>query len=105
MRKIGEILKSEREKKDLSLHEIGMSLKINPKILKAIEESDEKNLPAKTFLRGFIRKTEREKKDLSLHEIGMSLKINPKILKAIEESDEKNLPAKTFLRGFIRSYA
>src|SRR6185312_14998470 len=32
-----------------------MSLKINPKILKAIEESDEKNLPAKTFLRGFIR--------------------------------------------------
>lgn len=55
MRKIGEILKSEREKKDLSLHEIGMSLKINPKILKAIEDGDEKNLPAKTFLRGFIR--------------------------------------------------
>jgi cytoskeleton protein RodZ len=55
MKKIGEILKSEREKRDLSLHEIGMSLKINPKILKAIEEGDERNLPAKTFLRGFIR--------------------------------------------------
>jgi cytoskeleton protein RodZ len=55
MKKIGEILKKERETRGLSLHEIGMSLKINPKILKAIEEGDEKNLPAKTFLRGFIR--------------------------------------------------
>lgn len=55
MKKIGELLKAEREKKGLSLHEIGMNLKINPKILKAIEDGDEKQLPAKTFLRGFIR--------------------------------------------------
>jgi cytoskeleton protein RodZ len=55
MKKIGGLLKNEREKKSLSLHEIGMALKINPKILKAIEEADTKNLPAKTFLRGFIR--------------------------------------------------
>ena len=55
MKKVGEILKAEREKKGLSLHEIGMSLKINAKILKSIEEGSGENLPAKTFLRGFIR--------------------------------------------------
>lgn len=55
MSKLGEFLKSEREKRGLSLHEIGMSLKINSKVLKAIEDGDEKNFPAKTFLRGFIK--------------------------------------------------
>ncbi len=55
MSKLGQFLKTEREKKGLSLHEIGMSLKINPKILKAIEDNDEPNLPAKTFLRGLIK--------------------------------------------------
>ena len=55
MEELGQLLKSEREKRGLSLHEIGMSLKINPKILKAIEDNDSANLPAKTFLRGFVR--------------------------------------------------
>lgn len=54
MKKTGEILKKAREEKNLSLHEVGLSLKINSKILKAIEEGDEAHLPAKTFLRGFI---------------------------------------------------
>lgn len=54
MKKTGEILKKAREEKGLSLHEIGLSLKINSKILKAIEEGDETHLPAKTFLRGFV---------------------------------------------------
>ncbi|MGZ5279435.1 MAG: helix-turn-helix domain-containing protein [Pseudobdellovibrionaceae bacterium] len=55
MTKLGELLKAEREKKGLSLHEIGMGLKINPKILKAIEEGTTSDLPAKTFLRGFVK--------------------------------------------------
>ncbi len=55
MNKISQMLKDEREKKGLSLHEIGMILKINPKILKAIEDNDTNQLPAKTFLRGFIK--------------------------------------------------
>ena len=55
MKKIGDILKTERERRGLSLHEIGMSLKINPKILKAIEDGEAAQLPAKTFLRGFVR--------------------------------------------------
>src|SRR5690606_23905570 len=55
MKKTGELLKKAREERGLSLNEIGLSLKINNKILKAIEEGDESNLPAKTFLRGFVK--------------------------------------------------
>lgn len=55
MKKTGAILKKAREEKGLSLHEIGLSLKINSKILRAIEDGDEENLPAKTFLRGFVQ--------------------------------------------------
>ena len=55
MKRTGEILKKEREARGLSLQEIGLSLKINSKILKAIEEGDATRLPAKTFLRGFVQ--------------------------------------------------
>lgn len=55
MKKAGEMLKTARESKKLSLHEIGMALKINPKILQAIEDADIEKLPQKTFLRGFIK--------------------------------------------------
>ena len=51
----GKLLKQAREEKKLTLHEIGMSLKINPKTLQAIEEGDTAKLPPKTFLRGFIK--------------------------------------------------
>jgi cytoskeleton protein RodZ len=55
MKKTGDLLKKVREEKGLSLHEIGLSLKINPKILKQIEDGEKDNLPAKTFLRGFVQ--------------------------------------------------
>lgn len=55
MKKTGEILRKAREEKGLSLNEIGLSLKISSKVLKAIEDGDEKQLPAKTFLRGFVQ--------------------------------------------------
>ena len=55
MKRTGEILKKEREARGLSLHEIGLSLKINSKILRAIEDGDSTQLPAKTFLRGFVQ--------------------------------------------------
>jgi cytoskeleton protein RodZ len=55
MKKTGEILRKAREEKGLSLNEIGLSLKISSKVLKAIEEGNEKQLPAKTFLRGFVQ--------------------------------------------------
>jgi cytoskeleton protein RodZ len=55
MKRTGEILQKARESKGLSINEIGLSLKISSKILKAIEEGDLQQLPAKTFLRGFVQ--------------------------------------------------
>jgi cytoskeleton protein RodZ len=55
MKRTGEILQKAREQKGLSINEIGLSLKISSKILKAIEEGDLAQLPAKTFLRGFVQ--------------------------------------------------
>jgi cytoskeleton protein RodZ len=55
MKRTGEILKKAREQKGLSINEIALSLKIGSKILKAIEDGDDSQLPAKTFLRGFVQ--------------------------------------------------
>jgi cytoskeleton protein RodZ len=55
MKQTGEILKKAREEKGISISEVGLALKLSTKVLKAIEEGDEKNLPAKTFVRGFIK--------------------------------------------------
>lgn len=55
MKRTGEILKKAREQKGLSINEIALSLKISSKILKAIEDDDASQLPAKTFLRGFVQ--------------------------------------------------
>lgn len=55
MKKTGSLLKSKREAANLSLSEVALATKINPKVLTAIENGDEKNLPAKTFLKGFVK--------------------------------------------------
>lgn len=55
MKRTGEILKKAREQKGLSINEIALSLKISSKVLKAIEDGDASQLPAKTFLRGFVQ--------------------------------------------------
>ncbi|MGE0528384.1 MAG: helix-turn-helix domain-containing protein [Bdellovibrionales bacterium] len=55
MKKTGELLKQKRESSHLSLSEVALATKINPKILAAIENGDEESLPAKTFLKGFVR--------------------------------------------------
>ena len=55
MKRTGELLKQKRETSGLSLSEVALATKINPKILHAIEIGDEGNLPAKTFLKGFVR--------------------------------------------------
>jgi cytoskeleton protein RodZ len=51
----GEELRRERIIRDISLEEISQATKISVRLLKALEESDLKNLPAPTFTRGFIR--------------------------------------------------
>lgn len=55
MKKTGQLLKDKREAASLSISEVALATKINPKILTAIELGEEKNLPAKTFLKGFLR--------------------------------------------------
>lgn len=55
MKQTGELLRQARENAKLSLSEVALSTKINPKILNAIENGETSNLPAKTFLKGFIR--------------------------------------------------
>ena len=54
MKEVGQLLKSRRIAKGLSLQEVSAILKISLPILKAIEEGDVSKLPAKAFLRGFI---------------------------------------------------
>lgn len=55
MKITGELLKSERKKLKLSQQDIAFALKLSPRVINAIEEGDVDNLPAKTFVRGFIK--------------------------------------------------
>lgn len=55
MKITGELLKSERIKKDLSVQDIAYALKLNSKIVAAIENGELDQLPAKTFVRGFVK--------------------------------------------------
>lgn len=92
MKKTGQLLKAAREEKGLSLHEIALSLKLSTKVLRAIEENDSQNLPAKTFLRGFVQsyaqylKLDVEKIMVSFSEEMGSTRPTPTI--KVEGSDE-----------------
>lgn len=55
MKKTGQLLREAREASGVSLQEVSVHLKISIRILKALEEGDQENLPAKTFLRGFVK--------------------------------------------------
>lgn len=55
MKITGELLKSERMKKDLSIQDVAYALKLSSRIIQAIENGDTDELPAKTFVRGFVK--------------------------------------------------
>jgi cytoskeletal protein RodZ len=55
MKTVGEIIRSERQKKELSLERLSQLTKIDIKYLEAIEKSDYGSLPSETFIKGFIR--------------------------------------------------
>lgn len=55
MKITGQILKENRERKNISINEVAIATKINMKTLQALEDGDVENLPPKTFLRGFVR--------------------------------------------------
>jgi cytoskeleton protein RodZ len=55
MKITGELLKSERIKKDLSTQDVAYALKLSARIITAIESGHIEELPAKTFVRGFVK--------------------------------------------------
>ena len=55
MKITGELLKSERLRQGLSVQDVAFSLKLSSKIVAAIEVGQVDELPAKTFVRGFVK--------------------------------------------------
>lgn len=55
MKTTGSLLKSHREAQKMSIAEVSISTKITPRMLNAMENGDMSILPAKTFLRGFVK--------------------------------------------------
>lgn len=52
---MGAALKAEREKRGLTLDEVVEQLKINSRLLRAIEDGDTASLPPPAYIKGFIR--------------------------------------------------
>jgi len=54
-RSFGEILKSEREIREVTLNEVTVATRIPPRFLEAFEQEDWEKLPGGVFNRGFVR--------------------------------------------------
>ena len=52
--KLGEYLRSEREKRQITIEQVASATKINVKLLHALESDNYDALPAKPFVRGFV---------------------------------------------------
>jgi cytoskeletal protein RodZ len=55
MKTVGEIISTERNKKEISLEKLSQLTKIDIRYLEALEKNDFHSLPAETFIKGFIR--------------------------------------------------
>lgn len=55
MKITGELLKTERLKKNYTVAEVASSLKLSSRIITSIESGAVEELPAKTFIRGFVK--------------------------------------------------
>lgn len=55
MKITGELLKSERVNQNLTVQDVAHTLKLSSKIINAIEAGQNEDLPAKTFVRGFVK--------------------------------------------------
>jgi len=94
----GEELRRERIIRDISLEEISQATKISIRLLKALEDSNVRILPAPTFTRGFIRAYARHLG------IDPEEKVNAYLADLAGESKEPALPKKArprsrFFRG------
>jgi cytoskeletal protein RodZ len=52
---LGEVLRSERERRGITLEQVYSATRIQLKILHALESDDYEELPAKPFIRGFVK--------------------------------------------------
>lgn len=52
---LGPLLRVEREKKGLSIDDVALYLKISGRVILALEEGDESDLPHNVYVRGFVR--------------------------------------------------
>jgi cytoskeletal protein RodZ len=55
MKNTGKVLQENREKQNMTISEVALATKINPRVLQAMEAGNMDKLPAISFLRGFIR--------------------------------------------------
>ncbi len=55
MKITGELLRAERLKQDLKINDVAFALKLSSKVIQSIEDGDSESLPAKTFVRGFVK--------------------------------------------------
>lgn len=51
----GEFLKNKRNEKNLSIQDVSFALKINPRVIKAIEDNIKEDLPASAITKGFVK--------------------------------------------------
>ncbi len=95
MKTVGEIIHSERVKRNLSLEQLSHLTKIDIKYLEGIEKNNYTDLPSATFIKGFIRN------------ISLRIDKNPDELVAIFRRDYRETdrgPSKTKLRSTDKIY-
>lgn len=66
---IGEFLKNKRAEKNLSIQDVSFALKINPRVIKAIEDNVKEDLPATAISKGFIKSYARFLKVENIEEL------------------------------------
>jgi len=78
MKTVGQLLHSERNKKNISIEELSLATKIDGKYIEALEADKYDLLPSETFAKGFIRN------------LSQNLGVNPEELIAIFRRDYKS---------------
>lgn len=112
MKITGEMLKSERINQKLSLQDVAASLKLSVKIISSIEAGNIDVLPAKTFVRGFVKSYAQLLKldsDLVLRqfqeEMGTTNPL-PKVPPPVAEPNENNFKtARPALKQSAKSFS
>lgn len=112
MKITGEMLKSERINQKLSVQDVAASLKLSVKIISSIEAGNIEVLPAKTFVRGFVKSYAQLLKldaDLVLRqfqeEMGTTNPL-PKVPPPVAEPNENNFKtARPALKASAKSFS